>query len=139
MKTYLLTLFAFIALISCSFPRDNPLDPEHSGISAPPKITNVNATSSSDRVTLTWDRTFNVDGFYVYRADYYHGNYRRLEPAVTAVADSIMDWQPSFLDDDQSLIHGKEYWYRVSGFKQIPDAVDFLEGELSEKEGIRIN
>lgn len=139
MKIYLFIILAFIAIVSCSFPRDNPLDPEHSGISAPPKVSNVNATSSANRVTLTWDRAFNVDGFYVYRADYYNGNYRRLEPPVVAVADSIANWQPTFLDDDPSLIHGKVYWYQVSAFKQIPNAVDYLEGEFSEKKGITVN
>jgi hypothetical protein len=134
MKQILLFIFVLSVFAACSFPRDNPLDPEHSGITAPAKVSNVSATgyNNPSRVVVTWDNS-NADGYFIYRANYHDGNYRKIGE-VTGVTIGNLSYT-----DSELLLAGQFYYYKVSGYKIIHEDLPFLEGELSDYDYAKVN
>ena len=130
-----LSFLVLAILIGCTFPRDNPLDPQYSGMEAPAKVTNVNTISYSDKIKLEWDYDSRASGYFVYRSGFYNGKYERIAD-VENVSD--INWEPSYDDTDNSLVPRHWYYYRVSAYIVIDaDLPEPLEGEFSEKkEGI---
>lgn len=136
MKKILLYLLLLLSLFACAFQRDNPLDPENTGIPAPRKVTSLNARglSSPKRVELDWDEVPLCNGYIVYRAGYYDGDYR----AIKVLEEDEFDAEnPSYTDNDTALIPREVYYYKVSAYKIIEDNLR-LEGELSENKSVRV-
>ncbi len=135
MKQSILYMLILISLVACAFPRDNPVDPENTGTPAPRKVTNLNARGYSNpkRVELTWN-SIPSDGYIVYRAGYYNGDYRAIEELSEGEYDSE---SPTYIDNDIGLIAGKTYYYRVSAYLIIDNDL-LLEGEQSDYSQVNV-
>ncbi len=85
---------------------ETEINTETEQINSIDKITGVfskNRTVSS--VTIAWDKVSDADGYYIYRADSYGGNYSRI--GETDKNEYI----------DKNLVQGREYYYRVCAYK----------------------
>ncbi len=116
----LLILFA----VSCSLDRNNPLDPFHSGIQAPGKVTGINISVTPETtIEIQWDpmNPIYIDGYFIYRSQTYDGLYSLIfEPDET----------DSLYEDINVVIPGNFYWYKMSAYKIVEDKK--LEGYRSE-------
>lgn len=133
-NTHFLAIVLFLLLffsISCELKRNNPLDPESGpGITAPPKVTGLEATGSgpgvvSKYVELEWTKNDigNTDGYYIYRGLAYNAAYARIDTVGNVSPGTTMTrivpiTAPGF------------YYFKVSAFKNFP--AGRLEGPLSE-------
>ena len=120
-KIYVI-LFLLI-LISCSLDRDNPIDPLHSGIDAPRKVTGIEVINvDNDHLIISWNTMESIDGYYIYRSTYFDGKYGK-------IVDEISPSDSLFADTDVELPENF-YYYKMSAFKEINGEI--LEGYRSE-------
>ena len=126
-KLLLFVLFAIIILTNCSLERNNPLDPDNTGVPAPGIITDIKLTAYSGVINICWNHLQgNVDYYTVYRALYYNGEYE-------GIIDILRPEQPeeeTEEHDDTSVISGNQYWYKLSATSKSG-----LEGPLSPAVG----
>lgn len=118
-------MFLLFFTLSCSLERNNPLDPSHSGIQAPNKVTGINISVTEENVLIQWDamNPNYLDGYYIYRSQTYDGLYSIIfEPDKT----------DSLYEDIDVIIPPNFYWYKMSAFKEIPGTDKYLEGYRSE-------
>lgn len=127
MTIYVLVMILSLSLISCSLDRNNPLDPAaDSSINAPNRVTGLSfsrITNPVNSVVLSWNRTSEVDGYYVYRALSLSSVQERI---ATIESQDVIE----FTDSD-NIISGRRYFYWVSSYIQYPAGK--LEGMLSER------
>ena len=117
---------SLLLVISCSLDRNNPLDPFHSGIQAPNKVTGINiSVTDENTVEIQWEpmNPIYIDGYFIYRSQTYDGLYSLIfKPDET----------DSLYEDINVVIPGNFYWYKMSAFKEIPGTDKYLEGYRSE-------
>jgi len=123
LKKIIVISFLLFAL-SCSLERNNPLDPFHSGIEAPNKVSGINiSVTEEDNVLIQWDAmnpNF-IDGYFIYRSRTYDGLYSIIfEPDET----------DSLYEDIDVIIPPNFYWYKMSAYKIVENKK--LEGYRSE-------
>ncbi len=122
MKKLLIFIIVIISF-SCSLKRDNPLDPNASGIVEPIRVSGmVVSPPAANHINISWDQTPECDGYIIYRSQSYYGEY--------AFHKEITHNETTEFDD-YDYISGTHYYYMISAYKEINERK--LEGLRSEK------
>jgi len=123
MKKIYILLFSLV-LMSCSLSKDNPLDPDNSGIDAPSTVSNIIVQRPvSGYVPISWDEVNQASGYYIYRSQSYYGEY--------ILHEEISNSGITQYNDNKNYISGTFYYYILSAYKLIDD--NKLEGTRSGK------
>ena len=117
---FLLVLACIV--LSCSLDRTNPLDPNVSGIQAPPKVTGIFVSIVNNYwLHITWnDISTEVNGYYIYRSMSHDGFYELIKKP---------DDDDTTYDDINVDISNNIYWYKMSAYSFVGDPADSLKLE----------
>jgi len=123
---FILIIFIYLCIISCSLSRNNPLDPiGNPDVFAPPivQIDTVNTTSNQ----ITWfvaitEEDSLADGYYIYGAfqNNYFGTYDRVKTRVSP-NDTIFD---------KNEVSEDYVWFKLSSYNVFNG--DTLEGKSTQ-------
>lgn len=130
---YSIILFALLVTVmmlvnSCALDRTNPLDPKgNAEIIEPPQVLGLNLElirhqGVPTEIVLRWEESRPpVDGYYIYRS---FSEYSRYDLIHKETNREVTEFR-----DRDSIITGRQYWYRISAYIEYPEGE--LEGELS--------
>ncbi len=134
-KEFVIALVLSFVLFSCSLERSNPVDPQNNtDVTVPGEISDINlnpSTSSSvvKFMEIEWNSIPNIDGYYLYKARTYDGEYVRVDTDGIAPSDSLY-----YKDTDVQA--NEIYYYRISAFVNVEEFV--LEGRRSIPRGEKV-
>ena len=136
MKKMILLLAVAHIVLSCSLDRNNPLDPNVSGIQAPPKVTGLFISIiNNSSLHVSWNCiSSDVDGYYIYRSMSYNGFFALIKDQTAASTDSTLVASDSTFTDTENInLYNNEnqYWYKMSAYSFVADSLK-LEGLRSE-------
>lgn len=120
---YLIFIVLSLLVTSCALEleRDNPLDPNFSGISAPDKVIVYELPlTSNGSIQLEWRIQNDAVGYKIYRSLSYDGNY-------LLIAEKSTTDDGTYEDIDVALVSETWYYYKISAFN-----TNGLEGVRSE-------
>ncbi len=122
---YLILILIIVTVISCSLKKNNPVDPDLTGIETPSRIYNIDITKIGDSyVKIEWDTlSYQNGGYFIYRSENTFGYFLKIG---TIPSISINNY-----DDIPENLSENRYWYKISAFKIIADQ-DTLEGYRSD-------
>ena len=143
MKFKIILLIVITLFIGSCLQRNNPLDPVgNPNVIVPDEVRDVSCTASPPGAThkyviIRWtaNNPENTDGYKVYRWLAYSANYTCVDTVYTNECNHGSKAWHTVLPGD--------YWYRVSGYKDIYDInthqyIGRLEGRLSEARFVRV-
>ena len=134
----IIILLAAVFLISCSLERSNPVDPENnSDVIVPGEIADLDLTPSTSSSTvkymdLTWSRVSSIDGYYIYKATTYDGEYIRADNG----GENGVPPADSLYFRDTEVQEDETYYYSVSAYTRVDEFI--LEGKRSIPRGAKV-
>ncbi len=123
---YIGAVILLALVLACSLDYENPLDPQNTGIDAPPRVRGLNVVLTWDnKVFITWHpiTAQSINGYYLYRSLDEDGFFRRLEGINLQPIDTLYQ-------DTEVNVFDKSYWYKISAYVAVGDTV--LEGYRSD-------
>lgn len=76
----------------------------------PKNIKKLTATGGTKKITLTWNRSGNANGYQIYRTNTYNGSYKKVK---TITSKSTLKWTNTKLSAD------REYYYKVRPYRVV--------------------
>lgn len=76
----------------------------------PKNITKLTASGGAKKITLTWKRSSNANGYQIYRTNTYDGSYKKVK---TITSKTTLKWTNSKLSAD------REYYYKVRPYRVV--------------------
>ncbi len=130
-KYFFIFVFVTVLLISCSLERSNPVDPQNNpDIKEPGEVSDINLTPSTSSsvikfMEIEWNSIPDIDGYYIYRARTYDGEYIRVDNngGDQGISPETMYYRDTEVQADEL------YYYRISAYKNIEEFI--LEGRRS--------
>lgn len=136
-RVFILVLLLFLFICGCDLKRNNPVDPENTGVPSPPIVGFAEPTFSNfssegiNIIKVNWIALTakTSDGYYIYRSRSYNGTYVR-------IADIDNVEQTSYEDLDN--INEGQYFYKISAYVYVDESHDSdmrLEGPINPADG----
>ncbi len=122
MKKIIFITAMILSLLGCSLSHKNPLD--SSNVEIPKSVIGIELFSSSPQspekyVEIHWEKLTNVEGYYIYRAMIFDGQYEKIATIPNSQGNNM-------IFRDNSVFSNNFYYYKMSAYNS-----QGLEGHLS--------